>query len=260
MNANKDFKLGYCEQNRLESWFDSRLGQLLLAQEQACLEEKVAAIFGYHVVQIGAPSPHFDLLRQSPARNRVVLDSLAGQSDISLRADPRSLPLAGDSIDGVILPHTLDFSSDPHRLVREVERVLIPEGKVLLSGFNPWSQWGLGHLFLRRSGRMPWCSNFFSSKRVQDWFSLLGFDLEEVIHLNYRPPLHSQMVMQKLAFMERLGERVWPLLGSVYVIQAVKRTVTMTPIRTKWRVKKRVMPTAAEPTARSRSTFNDAIR
>ena len=259
MNTNKDFKLGSCQQKQLEIWFESRLGRHLLAQEQACLQEKAAGIFGYHVVQIGSPSHHFDLLRKSPAHNRVVLDRGAESTQIDLSADPTQLPLAADSIDGVILPHTLDFSPNPHQLVREVERVLIPEGKVLLSGFNPWSQWGVGRLFRRRSGNMPWCSHFFSSRRVHDWFSLLGFDLESVVYLNYRPPFHNQAIMQKLAFMESLGQRVWPRLGGVYVLQAVKRTVTMTPIKQKWRVKKRVLPAAAEPTARSSSRIHDTV-
>jgi hypothetical protein len=108
---------------------------------------------------------------------------------------------------------------------------------------------------------MPWCSHFFTPKRVQDWFSLLGFDLEEVVYLHYRPPIHNQMVMQKLAFMERLGQWAWPMLGGVYVMQAVKRTVTMTPIRmNRWRMKKRVLPATAEPTTRSSARINDAIR
>ncbi|MEJ2394408.1 MAG: methyltransferase domain-containing protein [Candidatus Thiodiazotropha sp.] len=199
------------------------------------------------------------VLKQCPARKRGIMARGGEEPGIDIRAEPRFLPLASDSIDGVVLPHTLDFSSDPHQLVREVERVLIPEGKVLLSGFNPWSQWGVGRLFRRRSGSMPWCSHFFSQKRVQDWFSLLGFDLEEVAYLHYRPPIHNQMVMQKLAFLEPLGQQAWPMLGGVYVMQAVKRTTTMTPIRmNRWRMKKRVLPTAAEPTTRSR--IDDTIR
>ena len=105
-------------------------------------------MFGYHLVQIGSPSPGFELLRRSPARNRVVLAPAARQPGVDIKADPRYLPLASDCIDGVILPHTLDFSPDPHQLMREVERVLIPEGKVLLSGFNPWSQWGVSYNFV----------------------------------------------------------------------------------------------------------------
>jgi SAM-dependent methyltransferase len=261
MPINKDFKLGGCLQKQVADWFETRLGQALLAQEQACLEQMAASVFGYHAVQIGVTSPHFELLRQSPARNRILLDSGSWQPAVHIRADPRFLPLASDSIDGVMLPHTLDFSPDPHQLVREVERILIPEGKVVLSGFNPWSLWGVSRLFHRRWGRMPWCGHFFSPKRVQDWFSLLGFDLEEMVYLHYRPPMHNQMLMQKLHFMERVGRRAWPMLGGVYVMQAVKRTATMTPIRVKkWRVKKRVLPTAAEPTARVLSDNHDAIR
>ncbi|MGD8910183.1 MAG: methyltransferase domain-containing protein [Chromatiales bacterium] len=261
MYTNKEFKLGSCLQKQLDAWFETRLGQTLMDQELACLQEKAAAIFGYHVVQIGLPCHGFELLKQSPARNRVILDSASTQPGIDIKGDPRFLPLASDSIDGIILPHTLDFSPDPHQLVREVERVLIPEGKVLLSGFNPWSLWGVGRLFRRRSGNMPWCSHFFMPKRVQDWFSLLGFDLEEVAYLHYRPPIHNQLVMQKLAFMEYLGRRAWPMLGGVYVMQAVKRAVTVTPIRmNRWRMKKRVLPAAARPTTRSSSRINDAIR
>ena len=259
MSANKDFKLGSCQQKKVESWFESRLGEALMAEEQTCLQEKASSLFGYHLVQIGSPGRGLEPLRQSPARNRVIVHNEAA-TGVDIRADHRHLPLASDSIDGVILPHTLDFSPDPHQLVREVERILIPEGKVLLSGFNPWSQWGLGRLFRRGSGQMPWCSHFFSLKRVQDWFTLMGFDLEEVTYLHYRPPLHNQSVMQKLSFMETLGRRAWPMLGGVYVLTAVKRTATMTPIRlSRWRMKKRVLPTTAEPTTRA-SRINDAIR
>jgi SAM-dependent methyltransferase len=150
----------------------------------------------------------------------------------------------------MVLPHTLDFASDPHQVLREVERVLIPQGKVLLCGFNPWSQWGLWRLLHLRSSSVPWCGHFFSSKRIQDWFSLLGFELEEVVYLHYRPPFSHLPIMQRLAFMEGIGEKIYPKLAGVYVILAVKREVMVTPLRAKWRVKKRVLPTAVEPTMR----------
>ncbi|MCU7904712.1 MAG: class I SAM-dependent methyltransferase [Candidatus Thiodiazotropha sp. (ex Epidulcina cf. delphinae)] len=251
MKENKLLKLGTCQQNHLQVWFESCLGSSLAIQEEACLQARIAGMFGYHVVQIGLPCRNRDLLRRSPARNRVVIGIGSAGSGVDLCADPHYLPLDSDSVDGIVLPHTLDFSTDPHQLLREVERVLIPEGKILLSGFNPWSQWGLWRLLRLRSATIPWCGHFFSCRRVQDWFSLLGFDLEEVVYLNYRPPLRNQAIMQKLAFMEGFGQKVYPLFGGVYVILAVKREVAMTPIRPKWLVKKRVLPTAAEPTTRS---------
>lgn len=250
MRENKLLNLGSCQQKQLQTWFESDLGRLLAEQEAQCLNSRVATLFGYHVVQLGLPCKHQDLLKMSPARNRVVLGGEGDSSGIDLQADSHRLPFASDSVDGVVLPHTLDFAADPHQVLREVERVLIPEGKVLLCGFNPWSLWGLWRLVRLRSAVIPWCGHFFSGKRVQDWFSLLGFELEEVVYLHYRPPISNLRIIQKLAFMERLGEHVYPLFGGVYVILAVKRELTMTPLRSKWRVKKRVLPTAAEPTIR----------
>jgi SAM-dependent methyltransferase len=208
-------------------------------------------LFGYHVVQVGNLKRDEDLLKTSPARNRVVMGVGSGGEGVDLQADPCHLPFSSDSVDGILLPHTLDFSRDPHQVLREVERILIPEGKVLLSGFNPWSIWGGVRLFRMRSSTPPWCGHFFSSRRVLDWLALLGFDLLALHFLNFRPPIRSPGIVQKLQFMEQIGERLYPNFGGVYIILAVKRVVTVTPIRPKWSVKKRVLPTAAEPTIRN---------
>ncbi|MES9972546.1 MAG: class I SAM-dependent methyltransferase [Candidatus Thiodiazotropha sp.] len=250
MRDNKSLNLGSCQQKQLQVWFESDLGKLLAEQEAKCLNSRIATLFGYHVVQLGLPYNGQDLLQQSPARNRVVMGIGGDGSGVGLQADSHRLPFASDSVDGMVLPHTLDFATDPHQVLREVERVLIPQGKVLLSGFNPWSQWGLWRLLHLRSRTVPWCGHFFSGKRIQDWFSLLGFELEEVAYLHYRPPVSHLPIMQRLAFLEGMGEKIYPKLAGVYVILAVKREVIVTPLRPKWRVKKRVLPTAAEPTMR----------
>ena len=136
-------------------------------------------------------------------------------------------------------------------MLREVERILIPEGKLLIVGFNPWSLWGGRRLFQLRSKRPPWTGHFFPVKRVNDWLLLLGFDLLSVDYLNFRPPLQNQPVMQRLAFLEGLGEKGWPFLGGVYVLEAVKRTLTLTPVWPKWNIRKKVLPATVEPTTRS---------
>ena len=235
--------------NRIADWFQSSLGRLLTAQEQVCLERRLTSLFGYYLIQIGVCDPKLDLLRSSPAKSKLLLD--VGQRSVSLRADPLRLPLTSDSVDGVLMHHTIDFSQAPHQILREAERVLIPEGKLLIVGFNPWSLWGGWRLFHLHGGMPPWTGHFFSMRRVSDWLSLLGFDLLAVEHLNFRPPLQSQRLMQQMVFMERFGERLWPLAGAVYVLEAVKRTLTMTPIRPKWRIRKKVLPATVEPSTRN---------
>jgi SAM-dependent methyltransferase len=251
MREYRRLKLRSCQQKHIQTWFASPLGANLLAQERSLLERHLSAMFGYHLVQIGQQGLGEELLQASRARNRLVMGIGSSAQGVELRADPSHLPFATDSVDGMLLPHTLDFSDDPHQVLREVERVLIPEGKLLLSGFNPWSLWGVVRLVRMRSSNPPWCGHFFSSRRILDWLALLGFDLLEIEYLNFRPPIQSQGLMQKLQFMEQIGHKVYPNFGGVYIILAVKRVVTITPIRTKWSVKKRVLPAAAEPTIRN---------
>jgi SAM-dependent methyltransferase len=206
-------------------------------------------MFGYYLIQIGDPEPKLELLSASPAKSKIRLDRLGDR--VGLRAEPESLPLAADSVDGMLLHHALDFSTDPHQLLREVERVLIPEGKLIVVGFNPWSLWGLRRLLSLRRRQAPWSGNFFSPRRVSDWLSLLGFDLEPVRYLGYRPPTQSQMLNQQLMILERLGQRFWPMAGGVYLVVAVKRSVTMTPLRSRWKLRSKMLPPAVEPTARN---------
>lgn len=254
MDVGNGEKLGTSTQNQLAHWFRGCPGVFLSEQEQACLDKRVASLFGHHIVQIGCTNPTADLLQKSPARHHAVLGKAlrGGSPELDLCADPALLPFATDSVDAVVLPHTLDFSSQPHQVLREVERILIPEGRLLIIGFNPWSLWGGWRLLRRRSGVSPWNGRFFTTWRIHDWLTLLGFDLESCDQLMYRPPLRNRVLMQRLEFLEGMGQRWWPVIGGVYVLQAVKRTVTLTPIRPRWRMGKRVLPAnAVEPTTRT---------
>jgi hypothetical protein len=132
-----------------------------------------------------------------------------------------------------VLPHTLELATDPHRALREVERVLVPEGRVVIVGFNPASPWGLrqrlGHVRhgvgIDRAGAMfmPRSGEFIGYWRLRDWLRLLGFELEGGRFGCYRPPLRSERWLARCAWMDRVGERWWPVLGAVYLLCAVKR-------------------------------------
>jgi SAM-dependent methyltransferase len=151
----------------------------------------------------------------------------------ALHCDFDALPLPDASVDLVVLPHALELALDPHQTLREVERVLVPEGRVVIVGFNPTSLWGLrqrfGHMrrglgFGRGSGLyLPRAGDFIGYWRARDWLRLLGFEVEAGRFGCWRPPLESERWLQRFAWMDRVGDRWWPVLGAVYVICAVKR-------------------------------------
>lgn len=235
----------------LEEWFASPLGRELVVQEEACLRRLLGDIFGYYLLQVGMTAGFEGAVGASRIRQRILLpvDSRPGTLGSQVVASPDYLPVAADSVDAVLLPHTLDFAADARQVLREVERVLIPEGRVVLIGFNALSLWGLWRLLRRDQGRVPWCGRFLTPFRVADWLSLLGFDVERQEMMMFRPPW-PRTLLHRLSFVEPAGRRFWPLLGGVYAIRAVKRVSTLTPLRPSWKTRRHVLAGAVEPTVR----------
>jgi SAM-dependent methyltransferase len=235
----------------LGSWLRTAPGQYLLAWEQDRLDHGVTDAFGFHALQLGLPE--LEGLRANRMPHRWVatdslhvpealplpppLDSMittqAALEPISLHCEFDALPFPDASIDLVVLPHALELARDPHHTLREVERVLVPEGRIVIAGFNPASLWGLRQragrlqrsigLNRERSLYLPRAGEFIGYWRLRDWLRLLGFEIEGGQFGCYRPPLNTQAWLDRYAWMDRVGDRWWPVLGSVYFLVAVKR-------------------------------------
>ena len=230
---------------QLAHWFGSAPGRYVLAWEQAQLDVALADLFGFHALQLGLPQldalranrmPHRWLaLEQPPIVGGVATRAAVECGEAEAGATPRmsslacefdALPFADRSIDLVVLPHTLELAHDAHQTLAEVERVLMPEGKVAIVGFNPISLWGLrqtlgglrrGPTFLPRDGA------FIHQRRLRDWLRLLSFEIEDGRFGCYRPPLRTARWLDRYAWMDRVGDQWWPPLGSLYYLVATKR-------------------------------------
>jgi SAM-dependent methyltransferase len=209
-------------------WLASSAGQYVIAREQAYFDGAVADVFGYHALQLGLEQ--VDLLQASRIPLRVTVGM---QGTVGLRADFRDLPIESNSVDLMVLPHTLEFSGHPHQVVREVARVLRPEGHVVIAGFNPLSMWGVRRgLGLRRE--FPWSGQFIHLPRVKDWFALVGLEIVAGAMKCYAPPCTEQKWLDRFRFMEDAGDRWWPIAGGIYFLQAIKRVRGIRLIMPKW--------------------------
>lgn len=225
----------------LEDWFATPQGAYVLQWELARIDAAAADIFGYYAVQIGLPG--IDFLRANRITSRLTA-SLAGSP--SVHADAHELPFASESLDLVVLPHLLEFSSEPHQILREVERVLRPEGQVIIFAFNPISLWGLRHMF-RHTPLVPWSGEFVSVLRLKDWLKLLNFEMRGGRYGCYRPPYTSEKWLSRFGFLEKAGDRWWPVAGAVYMMQAIKRVQGMRVITPAWRKQRNAEALAASP-------------
>lgn len=230
----------------LGDWLDTPTGSYVRDWEQARLDVLTADIFGLNAVQIGLPQ--IDALRANRMQHRWLSDMRASAAagcerlarPLTLIHDYCDLPFASDSLDLVVLPHVLEFAAEPHQILREVARVLIPEGQVIICGFNPASLWGVRQAFGRVTGAhfLPQNSEFIGLSRLKDWLKLLSMEVNRGHFGCYRPPCASPSAFSRYTFMEKAGNRWWPYLGGAYIVQAIKRVRGMTFIGPAWAKRK----------------------
>lgn len=239
----------------LSEWFASPQGRYVLQREQQHIDAVVADVFGYNALQLGL-SAH-DLLRANRIAHHVYCDPGPGST---VRAEPQQLPFATASLDLVVLPHVLEFAQDPHHILREVERVLVPKGSVLIVAFNPFSLYGARWALARKGGAYPWRGHYFSMPRLRDWLTLLGFDTSPCRFDCYAPPARTVQWQERWRFFERLGQRWWPVCGGIFVLHGVKRVQGMRLITPKWRVQKAPAKALAPVVGRHRSANTSRTR
>jgi SAM-dependent methyltransferase len=225
----------------LSEWFATPLGRYLLEREQSYFDRTLSDIFGFHALQIGLPE--YPYLRSSRISTRITVDL---EEPAQVLADPHWLPFAENGVDLIVLPHVLEFTDQPHQLLRETHRVIRPEGQLIIAGFNPYSLFGAKRYFGHEQ-TMPWTGNFISLYRVKDWLSLLGFEVAGGRLDYYVPPFSQERWLRRFHFFEKAGDRWWPIAGGVYFLRATKRVLGMRVITPAWsrRVRKKAVASPA---------------
>lgn len=241
-------------------WYETLSGQSALVRTEQLCAETMSEIFGYYAIQIGVLSGEFDLLKQSRITTSFSLanpddflgikntfkDDLihnnTGSVNHAVIASNEQLPISTDEVDLVVASHVLEMSQNPHQVLREIDRVLMPEGHCILIGFNPYALSNLNkplRLFRRNKvgnrNKAQESYKMRSVARVKDWFSLLGFEVIDVNYMGSRPKLNNQKIFNSLQWLERWGEYAGILLGSMYIVHAKKRVIAVRPDKKVWR-------------------------
>ncbi|MGE3922530.1 MAG: class I SAM-dependent methyltransferase [Lautropia sp.] len=241
-----------------QRWLASPAGQYVLRWECEALAELVSDMFGYYALQLGLPE--LDALAANRMPHRILAATApggAGAVALDLRvAGYEDLPFEEQSVDLVVLAHQLEFSADPHQVLREVDRVLRPEGRLVVVGLNPLSLWGLRQSLQRGPfGRfVPIDGQLIGVPRVRDWMKLLSFEIDQTRYGCYAPPARTQKWLDRMHFCERAGDRWWPICGAAYIVTAVKRVRAMRLVGPVWR--SRSAPKAAPAVAISGRTIS----
>jgi SAM-dependent methyltransferase len=237
----------FLKTDSLHEWLQTPAGQYMLAWEQKHFDSAVSDAFGFHALQLGFPE--CDALKTNRMPYRFMACDRAPH-DYALNkplllTNYEALPFPDASLDLIVLPHTLELSFEPHATLREVERVLVPEGRVVISGMEPLSLWGASKALGRG---VPEFGDLISQRRIRDWLKLLSFEVDQSTSGCFRPMLQTQRWLDRMRWMDTVGGRWWPLSGAVYFVQAVKRVRGMRLISPVWK-KSKQRATASVTTA-----------
>lgn len=237
----------------LENWFATPLGQQLLAAERQILSRELSCMFGYHLMQLSI-NRGIRLFDDSRINHCFALGvgCPGTQSQVGAYSALDALPLENESVDVTILHHVLEFSSNPHHVLKEASRVTIPRGYIIVFGFNPISPMGMVKPFAQLVSKSPiWKRNSLYQSRVSDWLQFLdcntlrrqvglyNFPLQNKRYLDYSNSINHWMQARSLPF------------GNFYCIVARKDRASMRPIRPNWSKQQRFKGAKQALSARS---------
>ncbi len=236
--------------NELRTWLRTDLGRSLLDQEEAVLIEPLEDVFGLHLLQIGEWGEDLRLAGAARVQSKTLWASEA-RPGVAVCCDPATLPTRSDSVDAVLLPHTLEFVTDAYALLRELDRVLVAEGQLIVLGFNVLGSWSWRHRFAQ-GGFPPGMQRLLREGRVRDWFALLGFEVVLSKRYLFAPPFARLQSARSRRFFSALAWLAPPLFASGYLLKARKRVYAALRPRLRWRDRRRLVSGVPEPTARLR--------
>jgi SAM-dependent methyltransferase len=231
-----------------QEWLDGPLGGGLVAAEAELLAGVLDDVFGLELLQLGCWGPPRALLAASRTRRQTIIAEQGPSTGADLRARLTALPVQRDSVDAVLLPHTLEFEADPQAVVREADRVLTGEGQLIVLGFRPFSLWGL-RASASRSGFPPGMHQLLPEARVRDWLSLLGYEVVQSRHYLFSRPWQRGQASEARRMLRR--GLLNPLPAGAYLLKARKHIYTMTMVRPRLRERRQVLGPLVEPTRRS---------
>ena len=245
--------LGYNWIEPVTEWDEIPNGNWLRQLENDLLVPSLKYCFGHHLLKVGNLASQLDCSSSLINHQINLAPEPLRQSGIGVQGEFDELPFQENAIDTVVISHVLEFCPDPHQVLREAHRVMMPNGNLLLTLFNPISFLLLSKLWPFKGNKAFWRGRLFTVGRVKDWLNLLGF---EVIEEKYG--CYASMLTKKTATEGRSAQllrQISPRLGSVCVISAKKREWPLTPIRPRLRVK-----TVFNPAVRSASVSRASVR
>lgn len=218
---------------QLEDWYQTPLGVITAKAIKNHLIPYLQKAHGHYLLQLGIGEQQ-EWLQTCRIPQKYIVNIEAQQQKGALKCQYEALPIANDSVDVVFLPHTLEFVNKPELLLEEVRRILVPNGLILVVGFNPLSAWGLRHSLKLGKWQAPWNGRFLTSYKQQRFLIKHHFTVLASECFCHYLPFSQLQWLQKTRFLELLGELFGLYPGGIYLYVAQKQVLELLPADPAW--------------------------
>lgn len=213
----------------LQRFYASPLGEAARRAASRRLSALWSSTGGLDILGVGYATPYLGAFRASARRAVAMMPAEQGAepwpSDptvLTALTEEARLPLMDAVFDRVLIVHALEEAAAPHALLREVWRVMAPEGRLVVITANRWSLWA-------QSGATPFGHGRpFSRTQLAALLSDSMFEPVASSRALYAPPMTWTPFVRAADAFERVGELVWPAQGGLVLMEAVKRLYATT--------------------------------
>jgi SAM-dependent methyltransferase len=221
-------------------WYRGPVGRLVAADLVDLLARRAETAFGYHALVLGEAGSEFgrrfDWNRQLRIGHQVLAGPPGGQGAGRMPVDLDALPIESEAADLVIALHVLEDRRNPHEILREIDRTLRPEGRLLIVGINPASLLHLSARFWPRCHAPLAFGHHHPAWRVIDWLRVLGYRIEAIEPAGGVAPWCRESAYRRCERLRRLsGDWAW-FLNGLYLIDATRRVARPTPAKPAFRL------------------------
>lgn len=212
------------------------------------VREKIAGMWpdvaGLRILGGGYAVPYLRPMIEPSERTMAVMFTPQGihhwpedSKNLSCLCDETDLPFETNSIDRIVLIHSLEFTGFLKPAFEELWRVLKSNGRILVIVPNRRGMWA----------RAEWTpfghGTPFSTKQVERFLRENLFAVERTDKALFMPPFRSQWLLRAVNFWERIGGILCPAMGGLLLVEASKQIYAGTGKA----VHKPVKTTAAKP-------------
>lgn len=234
-------------------WDDMPFGLALKSLYEQQLQDIAQQCFGYHLIKLGSLSSQM-ALDSCQIKHQINHAAKLGNNSDVVSLDTE-LPYAEKSVDAILMAHVLDFSNDPHKILREVDHCLIPNGQLIIIGFNPYSIAGLARWLPVDRSNVIHQARFFRRSRIRDWLALLGYEVTTEQRF-----LFSEMLFRKELPKNRkwnaIAQKYLSFFSSIYVIVGKKREYPLSLVKPVWKPVPKFSPVGASIRLKGRNLEN----